>query len=804
MKRFFTRPGPGILLFSFFIMAFSELPAQDIQVLIKIFNEKNSPLSGATVTVASRPDSIPLFKEITDQNGMASFRLTRGNQYNIRATSVNYQPLEKNILLTGDQTIFVFTAEPVSKTLGAVVVTSQRPLMRQEDDKTIVDPESLAATSTSGYEVIEKTPGLFVDQDGNIYINSLSPAAIYINGREMKMSTADIASMLKSLPPNSIDRIEILKTPSAKYDASGTGGIVNVVLKKGVKPGMTGSVNAGWQQGVYGNKFLGFNLNNNNGRKATYFNLNYNNRNSLEQIKTDRLFAPDSLLSQDASTKYPSGTYYAGYGLSYQLNKKLEFSYDGRVSLNDFNNRTRNRSIITRISNGGVHTNNLASVANKGSSFLLTNGIAAKYKIDSLGSEWSNDISYTYASNNADQFFTTSYDIPAAPPVGGDGNSLNRRNFFTAQTDLKWKLKHNYTIETGLKTAWLNFKSVANYFMQSGGIRDKDPARTNTFTYKENIHSAYLQASKSIGDIVIKAGTRLENTNMKGRQLVPGDTSFNIQRTDLFPYIYLSKKVMTIAGFELRAYLVYRRTINRPVYEQLNPFPRYVDQYLTEVGNPALRPQFTQNFEANISVDERPILAVGINDTKDIFTNVIYQADSSSQQAFRTYDNLGRNKEWYLRGLGAIPPGKKYFFVVGGQYNHNMYNGLYENKPLTFSKGTWTFFTYHSLKMDKRSQATLFGFIRLKGQQQFYELTSFGALNASINRQFLNQKLIVTLSVNDLFLTNMNEFRINQGSVNASGFRKGDTRRAGINIRYNFGIRKKEERQDIFDISAPQ
>jgi hypothetical protein len=291
---------------------------------------------------------------------------------------------------------------------------------------------------------------------------------------------------------------------------------------------------------------------------------------------------------------------------------------------------------------------------------------------------------------------------------------------------------------------------------------------------------------------------------MKGRQTVPDDTSFTIHRTDLFPYIYLSKKVMTIAGYELRAYLVYRRTISRPVYEQLNPFPRFVDQYLSEVGNPSLRPQFTQNYEANISVNERPLLAVGVNNTKDIFTNVVYQADSSSLQAYRTYDNLGKNKEWYIRGLGAIPPGGKYFFVLGGQYNHNMYDGLYENKPLTFTKGTWTFFTFHSLKMGKYTQASLQGFIRLKGQQQFYELTSFGALNASLNRQFIKRKLLVTLSVNDMFLTNRNDFKINQGSVKANGSIKTDSRRYGINLRYNFGIRKKEEKQDMFDISEPQ
>ena len=214
-----------------------------------------------------------------------------------------------------------------------------------------------------------------------------------------------------------------------------------------------------------------------------------------------------------------------------------------------------------------------------------------------------------------------------------------------------------------------------------------------------------------------------------------------------------------------------------------------MDEFLSEIGNPSLRPQFNQNYEANISVDERPILAVGINETTDIFTNVVYQ---NGNQAFRTYDNLGKNREWYFRGLGDIPPGGRYFFVLGAQYNHNFYEGLYENKPLSFKKGTWTFFTYQTFKIDKRSVITLNGFYRLKGQQQFYELTTFGALNSSINRKFLKEKLVVTLSISDMFATNKNNFTIKQGSVNASGFRQSDTRRVGINLRYNFGIRKKE------------
>jgi hypothetical protein len=360
-------------------------------------------------------------------------------------------------------------------------------------------------------------------------------------------------------------------------------------------------------------------------------------------------------------------------------------------------------------------------------------------------------------------------------------------------------------IETGGKISLLQFKNSSDYFNLNGSTPIKDYARTNKFNYNEDINALYLQGSKSIGkNIIVKAGARLENTNMNGHQLVPIDTSFAIQRTDIFPYVYLSKKVMMIAGYELRSYLVMRRTITRPVYEQLNPFPRFIDQYLTEVGNPTLRPQFNTNYEANISVDERPLLAIGINQTKDIFTTVIYQADSNQALAYRTYDNLGRNKEIYLRGLGAIPPGKRYFFVLGAQFNHNYYQGQYEKEPLSFKKGSWTFFTYHQLRLDKRSQFTLNGFVRFKGQQQFYELGNFGSLNATVNRQFMKQNLVVTLSVNDIFYTNQNDFTIHQGSVDAVGNRKSDTRRFGINVRYNFGIRKKEEGKDIFDIEAPE
>jgi hypothetical protein len=790
------------LLFLFCALFVTTLCFSQSTVRIRVIEKNNNAVAFATVKAFPAEDTAHPIQKLTDSSGVCVFRLETGKRYKLVMTSVNHKPIEKGITVNRSDMQFTLSAEPLSKEIGEVTVTSRKPLMRQEDDKTIIEPEALAAASTNAYEILEKTPGVFLDQDGNVYLSSTTPSSIYINGREMKMSTADIATMLKNLPPNAIAKIEIIRSPSAKYDASGTGGIINIVLRKGVKPGLTGSVTFAAQQGTYGNQLFGFTLNNNDGKQSAYINANVSQRNNYESIITNRLLTADTVLYQNAFTKYQSPVYFLGYGYANALTKNFDIDFSGNISYNDINNYTLNRNVASRASTSTIVSDNLNTVKNTGHNFYLGNGIEAKLKFDTAGSEWETDLWYSYSANVNEQLYANNVSFPVMPGSGGDGANTGKRNYAVVKSDVKLKLKNRFTFESGIRLSFLDFKSVANYFTQSGSTRNPDPVRTNSFHYFENINAAYVQGAKTLGkNFVVKFGVRAENTNMTGKQIIPKDTSFTLHRTDLFPYIYLSKKVMAIAGYELRAYLVYRRTLNRPSYEYLNPFPRYIDEYLFEAGNPTLRPQFTNNYEANISVDERPLLAVGLNETKDIFTNVIYPA--SNRKLVRTYDNLGHNKELYLRGLGAIPPGKIYFFVVGAQYNHNFYEGLYNFSNLSYKRGSWTLFTYHQLKLGKLSQFTLNGFVRFKGLQQFYELGNFGSLNASLNRQFLKQKLVVTLSVNDMFFTNKNDFSIDQAGINAYGSRASDSRRIGINVRYNFGIRKKEE-SNIFNIDSPE
>jgi len=762
---------------------------------LTVVDLKKQPIAFANITI-QMIDSNMQRNQVADSNGLATIMMHPGKLYQFKTSAIGYQIDNRTIKFDKLSSIKIELKESNGQ-LKEVVVTSTKPLIRQEDDKSVVDPEPLAATSTNAYETMEKIPGIFIDQDGNIYLNGLSPAGVQINGRELRMSASDMATLLKSLPPTSIQKIELVRTPSAKYDASGGGGVVNIILKKGVKIGLNGSVNTGMNQGVYGNQFIGLNLNNTTDKYNSYLNTQYNHNDGYNIVNTDRFLSMDTVLKQTARTLSPNKSAYIGFGLGRSWSDRFELNYDARLSGQTFVNTTNNESILQKIAT----QQNLSAIAslvnNDGSNFNINQSVRSKLKLDSTGGEWTLDFSHNIIRSTTDQFYENTL-LSGGLVSKGAGDFSNNRDFYIYQTDYKKKY-FGLTIEAGLKSSLLTFKNDANYKRELNGVSVKDVFRTSAYSFKEQINAAYFQGSKTWGAVILKVGTRVEQTIMDGKQRIPSDTSFSLNRTDAFPYVFLSRKLFKISGYEMRGYLVYRKTISRPSYEFLNPFPKYIDPFLYESGNPSLKPQFTSNYEANISVDDKPIFAFGINETKDIFTNVVYQSPTNKQVAYRTYDNLGKSKETYFRGIAVIPPGKAFFAVLGAQYNHNVYNGLYEQKPIVFDKATWTFFTFQSLKLGKLSTFTLNGFWRTNGQQQFYELDNFGQLNSSINRLFLNKKLTITVSMNDIFFTNKNTFTLRQGSIYAVGLRESDSRRFGINIRYNFGVKPKEQKMDMLD-----
>ncbi len=790
-------------IFAGLILLFSclQLHAQTTKLHLIVIDNKKEKIQNATGVLYQLPDTILKNKLLI--NGPVTFNVQTNTTYILKLTATGMQDIVKPISM-GDTAIFL-TIEMANKisSLGNVTIISKKPLIKQEDDKTIVDAEVLANSSTNAYEILEKTPGAIVDQDGNVYLNSATPATIFINGREMKLSSADIASLLKSLPAGSVSKIEILRTPSAKYDAASSGGIVNIVLKKGVKLGTNGSFNLAYFQGVYSTKTAGFNLNRGSGKINSYLSYQYTDRNNFEELRSDRFISTDtSLLSQNSYTTYPTINNYLNAGIDIAFTPKFNAGYDLRISNAAGKSYAFSSNIISNDLTNLIKERNASDIDNKNRSLYIGNVISGKYKIDSIGSEWTAQLEYNYYKNNNTQLYQNYQYLPIKPTLIGDGENKNYKKIFVFQTDLILKLPKKYTLEAGLKVTNSNSDNSATFYKDTGNnIRFIDPFQTNTFKYKETISAAYLQVSKTFFGFTIKPGLRLETTDINGRQLIPKDTSLSIKRTDVFPYLFIRHKLFKIFGTPIIGSAIYRRSIKRPYYEILNPYPRFVDQYLYDVGNPRLKPQFTTNYELNATFNEIPVLAIGINDTKNIFSNVTYQ-DNVTKIAFRTYDNLGKNKEFYFRGIGGIPPGGKYFFYVGVQYNYTQYNGFYQGQGLNYNRGSWLFFMFQEFKATPNLTFNLQGFMRTKGFQNFYELNTFGGIFVSVNKSILKKKANIILSVNDLLRTNQVSFNLQQGNVNAEGTRINDTRKLGLTIRYNFGIKPKEEKKSGFDAPA--
>ena len=779
----------------------SQLFAQQLNINLSILNAQNEAFENATAVLVHLPDSSVVEKKVLKSKDFLN--VEPSSDYLLKITAVSKKNFEKKIHINSQSIQLVVVLNNNVEMMNGVTIVSKKPLMKEEDDKTIVDATSLSNSSTNAFEVIEKTPGTIIDQDGNVYLNSTTPATIFLNGREMKLSNADLASLLKSLPANSVSKIEIMRNPSAKYDAASSGGILNIVLKKGVKVGSSGSLNIATFQGVYNTSTIGFNINNGSTKFNSYLSYQFTKKNSFESIISNRNFDIDSVsVSQNSYTKYPSITNYLSAGTDYAINNKWSIGVDVKLNTTKNENKSINNINISKINIEPLLARNNSDVHNNNNAVFLSNTLNSKFKIDTLGSEWTNVLEYSIFNYHNNQQYTNNYYVPIIATLNGDGNNDNHKKICSFQSDLVLKSKHGYTFEIGLKLSNSNSNNKSLFYKDSANQnRQVDNFQTNTYKYSESINAAYLQVSKTFYGFTIKPGLRFESTNISGNQIVPTDTNFSIKRKDVFPYVYLKHKLFKIYGQTLMANAIFRKSIKRPYYESLNPYPKFIDQYLYEAGNPSLKPQFTTNYEFNVTFNDMPVASVGINYTKDIFSSVIYQ-DESTKIAFRTFDNLGKNKETYCRLVGGIPPGGKYFFYIGGVYNYNEYRGFYQNQLFNYNRGSFTFFTFHEYKFTKSFTCNLQAFLRSKALQNFYELNTFGGMVVSANKSMLKRKANLILSINDVLQTNRVVFQFDRNNQNINGKRINDTRKIGITFRYNFGLKPKEEKKNGFEAPA--
>ncbi|HEX8462902.1 MAG TPA: outer membrane beta-barrel protein, partial [Segetibacter sp.] len=508
-------------------------------------NAKN--VEAATVTLLKAKDSSIVKISASDKTGNFVFENMVAGKYLVSATSVAHQTAYSEVAeLTATTTAITLQPlklVPKSKTLGTVTVTAKKPLIEQRAGMTVLNVDASPTNAgLNALELLEKSPGVTVDNDGNISLKGKQGVLILLDGKPTYMSAADLAAFLKNMQSTNLDQIEIMTNPPAKYDAAGNAGIINIKTKKGNIKGMNGTANAGYTQGFYSRFNGGTNVNYRNNKLNLFGGYNAGSYEGYNLLTIGRKFYETNHTTLAGTGDQISNSHFNGYYQSFKVGMDYYFSKKdvaGFVVNGNFSNHKQNQTSGSYVRNGSA--NLLYKLQSESLSPSSSSNISAntnyKHTFDSTGREISIDADYVYYNNlNNPRLNTQSFDasnIKTAQDVNLAGTIPAKINIYSAKVDYVHPFKGGLRVESGLKTSFVHTDNQVEYLRNSGSGWGIDN-RSNHFVYDENINAAYAILSKKIKKWDFNAGLRMENTVAKGHQ-VKSDSSFSRNYTNLFP-----------------------------------------------------------------------------------------------------------------------------------------------------------------------------------------------------------------------------------------------------------------------------
>ena len=680
--------------------------------------------------------------------------------------------------------------------LKEVFIQGKKPLIQMEIDKTIVNVGAMISSSTSNtMEVLEKTPGVTIDANGNISLNGRSGVMVLIDGKQTYMSAGDLANYLKTLPGSSLDKIELIDNPSSKYDAAGNG-IINIKLKKDRTAGIIGSLATGYSQGELARSNHSLNLNYNRKKLNLFSNLGYSRDKGFAQDNYNRNFYNDQgqlsnkivlLNDQRNAGQGFNGNLGADYALtgSTTLGLQLSLSTNNRDGFLDYDSKSFNAgNQLDSLSLG--NTNSADKRTNVGLNLNLA------HTFGKSGKEISFDASYL------------KYD--------GDGDQNNNNQFlyllpsdsriYTIKGDYVHPLKNKAKLEAGFKSSFVDNNNTANYYSINGSSVLIDNLRSNDFNYQENINAAYINAQKGWKYWSVQLGLRMENTNAEGKQYGNAEVAgSNFQRsyTQLFPGLAFMYKMDTTNTRSLS--LVLSRRINRPNYQNLNPFVFFRDKYSYSVGNPMLKTQAQFRYELKYQHKRWLRFALSYNH----FIDVILPTTTVVDDIFYTkQDNIGEGY-MLLFNTGLNVPVTEWWTANSDILLSNIgLNGETTQSPIHFSTyiARLNLNNQFSFKKGWSAEAGAYYASRDYNGQTF--TSGMYRVNAGIQKKIWKDKGSIRLNVDDIF----HSWVYQNGSVglaNAQYFQtiRNDTQRVGLGFAYRFGsdtfARKSKHKDNALD-----
>ncbi|MCB0716309.1 MAG: TonB-dependent receptor [Chitinophagaceae bacterium] len=784
----------------------------------KVIDGDTKTVTAATITLLKAKDSSVVKLSVANQAGEYTFEQVDFGKYLVAISAAGHEKGYSDILSLNaahpNVVVQTIKLEPLVKSLTSVVVSTQRPLIEQKIDRMVVNVSAdVTNAGNSALEVLEKSPGVSVDKDGNISLKGKKGVQIYIDGRPSYLSGADLASYLQNLRSEQLSKIEIMTNPPAKYDAAGNSGIINIKTKKTKQVGYMASLSSTYVQGKYARFYESLNLNYRNKKVNLFANIGYNNENSYHTLYIQRKFLEPttknvrSLFDQQTRLRSAEQSLSAKLGLDYSISKNttLGFVVTGFRNPETFGSFS---DVFIADPNEVLQSRTIAQSDNDKTWKNYTTNLNFRHVFDSAGTEITADFDYLKYNSRYDQsLINTYYDAQGNPNMIPDtllGMLPRDITIKTGRIDFTRPLKNGAKFEAGLKTSFVKTDNNAIYDSLIGGMKTRDFGRSNHFIYDENINAAYVNYSRPLGKkFFAQLGLRLEHTNAKGfsegysyrssdDSFYPSDTSFNRNYVQLFPTVFFQFKPNDKNTFGIN----YGKRINRPDYEDMNPFLLFLDRYTFEQGNPNLRPQFSHNIELSHTYKGFLTTTLNYTQTTDIINEVLEQNIDKNETFIKKY-NIAKQRQVGI----AVSAGHKITKWWNGNVYANVYydqfEGIINNDYVKKTSVTGQFNISNQFDFGKNWNAELGGFYRTRALEGVFNISGFAMMNMGVSKQILKGKALLKFNVRDVLYSQKIKGHIQYSDIDVRFHQERDTRRFSIGFTYrlNKGKTSKQKRR---------
>jgi len=784
-----------------FISSAQQQNGHSIAGIVQDFATKK-PIEFATVQLLSGIDSMIVQTTVTDHKGKFSIEQIVAGNYILRYSFIGYEVVLMPITINQKkENVGIVEIRAASKDLSEVTVTSRKSLLNTSIDRKVYNvTQDIMAQSGSASDILKNIPSVEVNIDGEVALRGSTDVMILINGRPSPLMGKSRAEVLQQLPANSIERIEVITNPSARYKPEGTSGIINIVLKKNIKSGWNGSAvfNLGNSNRHNGGVNLSYKTS-----KLTIFG-NYNIRrdqrirlNNINRVYFDSLGKTESYYAENSQSPARPLSHIATLGADYTLNEHNTVGVSG----NYFYRTQVKNDVVQKFYFDTNHI--VTSHYNRlryDPEFEREKDITAywQHNFSKEDHELRVEFNASGSDETEDNHYTNVYYFPVQPPSFDNTLIQQRDNQQQLTIDYTNALSEDSKLEAGYNGSFnqIDMNFYGEYYDTAQGEFVKDFIKSNHFKYSEAIHAAYATYQHSYEKFGYEAGLRLEQAFIDGN-LVTKDSAINNQYFKIYPTLHLSYKLKKA---ELQ--LNYSKRVHRPEGDDLNPFPEYQDPYNLRAGNPDLLPEIIHSVEFGYKWQNEKfsfVPSIYYRYKQHGFTTVTIPLNDSV--LLTTQENLSNDQSTGLELIFSAKTGKFLSSNLSGNFFYNQIDASdlgYSNKKSIVSM---------SLNFNSTATLTKTTMMQISGNYRSARLTPQGkvfgsfVLNAGMRQDLFKKKVSLTLTASDVLNTLKQKTELNTPYLKQVSIGKRDARIIYLGISYRFGkvVKKANEEKLQFD-----